>query len=121
MSARSPAKATLPDGTDTSMVFAWLKTSTGIPNPLLPGTALYGGHFLYGKNARPALGGDTIEKWFTDHEPKNQIEIDKWEGNLNSTAIGFGLVLGTQVDRGRPWNLQLGLLWPTRSGCCTAT
>ena len=104
-------KATLPDGTDTSIVFAWLKTSTGIPNPLLPGTALYGGHFLYGKNARPALGGDTIEKWFTDHEPKNQIEIDKWEGNLDSTAIGFGLVLGTQVDRGRPWNLQLGLLW----------
>ena len=104
-------KATLPDGTETSIVFAWLKTSTGIPNPLLPGTALYGGHFLYGKNSRPALGGDTIEKWFTDHEPKNQIEIDKWEGHLDSTAVGFGLVLGTQVDRGRPWNLQLGLLW----------
>lgn len=104
-------KATLPDGTDTSIVFAWLKTSTGIPNPLLPGTALYGGHFLYGKNSRPALGSDTIEKWFTDREPKNQIDIDKWEGHLDSTAIGFGLVLGTQVDRGRPWNLQLGLLW----------
>ena len=104
-------EATLPDGTETAIVFAWLKTSSGIPNPLLPGTALYGGHFLYGNNSRPALGGDTIEKWFTDHEPKNQIEIDKWEGNLDSTAIGFGLVLGTQVDRGRPWNLQLGLLW----------
>jgi hypothetical protein len=104
-------KATLPDGTDTSIVFAWLKTSSGIPNPLLPGTALYGGHFLYGKNSRPALGGDTIEAWFTDHEPKNQIEIDKWEGHADSTAVGFGLVLGTQVDRGRPWNLQVGLLW----------
>ena len=104
-------EATLPDGTETSIVYAWLKTSSGIPNPLLPGTALYGGHFLYGNNSRPALGGDTIERWFTHHEPKNQIEIDKWEGNLDSTAIGFGLVLGTQVDRGRPWNLQVGLLW----------
>jgi hypothetical protein len=104
-------KALLPDGSESSIVFAWLKTSTGIPIPFLPSTALYGGHFLYAKNARPALGGDTIEKWFTDHEPKNQIVIDKWEGNPDSTGLGFGLVLGAQADRGRPWNLQLGLLY----------
>jgi hypothetical protein len=104
-------KTSLPDGTESSIVFAWLKTSCGIPIFFLPGTALYGGHFLYAKNARPALGGDTIEKWYTDHEPKNQIEIDKWEGNPDSTGIGFGLVLGAQADRGRPWNLQLGLLY----------
>lgn len=104
-------KSTLPDGTESSIVFAWLKTSTGIPIPLLPSTALYGGHFLYATNARPALGGDTIERWFTDHEPKNQIDIEKWEGNPDTTGVGFGLILGAQVDRGRPWNLQLGLLY----------
>jgi hypothetical protein len=104
-------KQTLTDGTESSIVFAWLKSSSGIPVFFLPGTALYGGHFLYAKNARPALGGDTIETWFTEHEPKNQIVIDKWEGNADSTGIGFGLVLGAQADRGRPWNLQLGLLY----------
>src|SRR5262245_48794140 len=104
-------KATLTDGTESSIVYAWLKTRTGIPIPFLPSTALYGGHFLYAKNSRPALGGDTIDKWFTDHEPKNQIDIEKWEGNRDSTGVGFGLVLGAQADRGRPWNLQVGLLY----------
>ena len=109
---RAVPKSNAADGTETSIVFAWLKRAQVFPNPLLPGTALYGGHFLYGKNSRPALGGDTIEKWFhrsrTEEDPDRD---DKWEGHLDSTAVGFGLVLGTQVDRGRPWNLQLGTVW----------
>lgn len=104
-------KAPLPSGGQASIVFAWLKTSSGIPVPLLPCVALYGGHFLYAENMRPALSGDTIDRWFTEHEPKNQIDISKWEGNADSTGVGFGLVLGAQADRGRPWNAQLGLLY----------
>lgn len=104
-------KQQLSDGTDSTIVFAWLKTSSGIPIPFLPSTALYGGHFLYAKNARPALGGNTIDKWYTDHEPKNQIVIDKWEGNPESFGIGFGLVLGSQADRGKAWNIKVGLLY----------
>lgn len=104
-------KQQLTDGTDSTIVFASLKTSCGIPIPFLPSTALYGGEFLYAKNTRPALGGDTIDKWFTDHEPKNQIDIDKWEGNPDSFGIAFGLVLGAQADRGKPWNIKVGLLY----------
>ena len=104
-------KAVLEDGTESSIVFAWLRSKAGIPVFFLPGTALYGGHFLYADNARPSLAGQSIERWYAEREPKNQIVIDKWEGAAGSTGVGFGLVLGAQADRGRPWNLQLGLLY----------
>ena len=103
-------QADLADGGESTIVYAWLRAAHGIPTPL-PGTSLYGGHFLYASNARPALASDTIERWYADHEPKNQIVIDKWEGDPDAgLGLGLGLVLGATADRGKPWNLQCGLL-----------
>jgi hypothetical protein len=103
-------KEDLPDGSEATIIFAFIKTSTGLP--LFANMALYGLHFLYADKMRPALGGDPIDKWYTDHDPKNQIEIGKWEADpAAGLGIGAGLVIGSQADRGRPWNLQVGLLY----------
>ena len=115
-------KATLPDGTDTSVVFAWLKTSTGIPNPLLPGTALYGGHFLYGKK-RATGAGRRHDREMVHRSRAEEPDRDRQVGGQprfrrRSASAWFSARRSIAAGRGTCSSDCCGT---TRSGCCTAT
>ncbi|HYI12141.1 MAG TPA: hypothetical protein VEK57_24015 [Thermoanaerobaculia bacterium] len=83
----------------------------GIPTGIFPGTNLYGASGIVGIHARPALGAAGPADWLMNTAPPNVAHnIEKWEGAPGEWGFGFGVVLGSAVDQGRPWNIKAGLL-----------
>ncbi|MCA1656915.1 MAG: hypothetical protein LC713_04275, partial [Actinobacteria bacterium] len=95
----------------TSRILAFdFESASGIPAVILPGTSIYGISGLHAEHARPALGGGSPAQWLTQRPPQYQVDMDKWEAAEGSSGWGAGVVLGSSVDHGRPWNLKAGFM-----------
>jgi hypothetical protein len=99
-----------PDGPVTSQIYALsFEHARGLPIPFLGGTSFYGISGIGGDNCRPALGAGGPAEWLMP--PNVPYDITRWEGAPDEWGFAAGVVLGSSVDRGRPWNLKAGMLF----------
>jgi hypothetical protein len=95
----------------TSRIVAFdFESSSGLPVPFAAGMSLYGISGLWAEHAQPALGGGTPSQWLTQKPPQYQVDIDKWEAAEGHSGWAAGVVIGSSVDHGRPWNLKAGFV-----------
>jgi hypothetical protein len=95
----------------TSRIVAFdFESSSGLPVPFAAGMSLYGLSGLWAEHAQPAIGSGTPSQWLTQKPPQYQVDIDKWEAAEGHSGWAAGVVIGSSVDHGRPWNLKAGFV-----------
>ncbi len=100
--------ATRQDGLKALVVSGDLSFKPGLPLGTT-GTALYGIGLTYAQNAAPSTNEGDYTGWFLEKLPPYSTHAQKWTPTADAWGFGAAVILGSQPDDGRSWNVAAGL------------